>query len=425
MLVYDYYHPEVFLNADRASSRWNSVEALSEAWRDSATIEYLSSQGNPGDYLPQAMLLFSLGKFGLIAAQIVLVLLSGYAVYRIARILGMSVAAAQVSAVLYLVLPHSLVFAHQLATEAIHVPLLLISTWLLLEYCASRRLLPLWVSGLLVGLTNLVRPVTILWPVLGASMLARIGTPRAVSYLALAYLPVLVWVTFVHVYSGEGGLGASSRDMGHNLYQRVVRISKTLPSDASERVAANYLNQGETGTLSPVEYAAFVVEYPKAATMHSLRDLAVFAGKSGIERLTIDYFALGEGRRALQDNDTGWRYHLETQGVVATMAYLWRTQGVVLIASLIGAAFMVLLLLAAVLGGVRLLLEFPKFDLTRQIAAVLVLALPIYVAVFSQVVNAVQSRHRAPAEGAIVMLAVYGAVWLRGEIARRSRSSAA
>ena len=69
---------------------------------------------------------------------------------------------------------------------------------------------------------------------------------------------------------------------------------------------------------------------------------------------------------------------------------------------------MLLVMMGLALFGARQLLQ--RQAAPEQRAAIwLLLAFPLYLFFTSQVVDAVQSRHRAPAEAALVLLAVAGA----------------
>ena len=415
MMVYDYYHPEVFLRADRALSRWQSIDGFLCALKSSGTAGYLASHGNPGDYVLQGIGYLLVGRMGLILFQVLLTLWSAYALFRVAEMVLPCPHGALVASGLYLMLPHSLILCHQLSSEAIHTPLLVISIWLLAKQVARGSMVSLVASALSVGVANLIRPVTLLWPLVCSGLMLKRTPGRALVFLAVAVFPVLAWFSFMLSSTGEFGMGTSSRDMGHNLYQRVSRISRTLPLNYAADVNAAYLRTGEKGKLSLTEYLKFVVDYPGPTFKHSARDLIVMATKSGVERITIDYLKVGDNE--LQRGR--WRKIFEREGFIETLRFLWQTQGVNLTIGLLGAACMVILLGLACTGAVRLVLLYPMQDLQQRLVAGVLIALPLYIFIFSQLVNAAQSRHRAPAEAALAVLAVCGYEWLMQRFGRR------
>lgn len=279
-------------------------------------------------------------------------------------------------------------------------------------------------GALLVGIASLIRPVTLLWPLIVGFILMRgIKVRPGAVYIVIAYLPVLLWMGFMGTQTGKFGLGESSHDMGHNLYQRVWRISETMPSEQASRVRETYLDQGAEGSLGAVTYLRFAAEYPVDFLQHSSRDLLIFVGKSGIERVSIDYLEFNKDTRTqLQDDRTGWRQRLEREGAIAAVRYLWQTQGKVLVISVVGSVLMLAMAAFAVVGGWSLMSSSRVGGGARHIAWLLV-ALSLYILFFSQLVNAMQSRHRAPAEAAIVLLAVWGATHVASRLSARVKNN--
>lgn len=428
MLPYDLASASVFFNADRALARWDAVHGFLKAYASGQVTGFLVDHGVAGDYALHAILFGLGGKLGLILFQVGLTLVSGWGVYRIGRLMRLSVRLSSLTAGIYLFLPHTMVFPHQLISEALHTPLLIISLWMTAELLedgrqgAGNRYLV--IGALLIGIATLIRPVTLLWPlIVGFTLMRGVKVRTGAAYLVLAYLPILLWIGFMGAQTGKYGLGESSHDMGHNLYQRVSRISETMPSGQAGKVRETYLDQGEEGTLGAVTYCRFAAEYPNSFAQHTIRDLFVFVGKSGVERVSIDYLELNKSARTLlQDDRTGWRQRLEREGPMAAVRYLWQTQGEVLVISLLGSALMLVMISLAVIGGWSLISTKEAAGGARYISWLLI-SLPIYILVFSQLVNAMQSRHRAPAEAAIVLLAVIGGARVAGWLSARSKNN--
>jgi hypothetical protein len=418
MFAYDVTHPEVFLNADRALYRWNTSQhvALALSKGDSIDAEFLLSNGLGGDYLFHALLFFLIGKDGLIIFQILLTLFSGYTVYGMARFLGLTTGAAATASAIYLALPHTLIFPHQLSTEAIHCPLLVISLWLLICFLDQQKKSTLAGSAIALGLATFARPITLLWALAPTTVLflSKRITP-AILYLLLAFLPILVWMFFMLANTGHFTMGEGNRDLRHHLYNRIGRISDTMDITSASHVREVFLTQGKEGSISPQQYLRFVIDHPIPVISQTIRDTLVFAFKSGIERITIDYFVIGNvDRKSLQaDGAGGWRPMLEKKGIVPTFMFMLETQGLILLISLVGAIVMSVLTLLAFVGSLRMIVDWKRLNPLQRSMAIVIIALPFYIWIFSQVVNALQSRNRAPAEAAIVLLATYGAIWLR------------
>jgi len=369
MFAYDVAHPERFLHADRALERMSAIEN----WRQ------VAAHGIAGDWLPQALLWHAGGQLFVIAVQVILALASVLWVRDIGLRIGFSERRASAAALVYALLPHTLVYPHQLASEAIFVPLVVLAF----------RLGSGGAGGLALGFATLVRPVVALWP-LAQVFLGRAPFRQRAAFLALAAVPLIVWVAYVHYATGEFSMGRSGHDLGSNLYYRMHRMA---PQDAPVR------GEGER-RAGVVEYLRFAAAHPAAAAAHGARDLVTLGVKSGIERLTLDYLDLfPQAREALQNPAAGWRANVESRGALATLVELVRAQPGLMASSLIGSALFVILMALALRGF---------FVLRHRRAALVLGAFVLYIAATAQLVDAAQSRHRAPAEFALCLLAVAG-----------------
>ena len=386
MFAYDLHHPERFLRADRADERLQSVQSFIAALQSGGDLaSFFASHGVPGDWLPQALLYLAGGPLLVIAAQIALALASILCVWRIGKAIGLGERGALASAALYGALPHTLVFPHQLASEAIFVPLVVFGFAL----AVGAR------SGLAFGLASLIRPVTLLWPPVHLAFFAGRTWRKTLVFMALALAPMIAWTAFIHAQTGEVSMGRSGHDLGHNLYERVQRMGASLPQEERPRI----MPLGYT-TLSIREYLRFVAHHPAAAAAHSARDLATLGVKSGVERLTIDYLDLFPSSRALQDSASGWRAQVEQKGFATALLGLWRAQSGLLTVSALAALLFVAFMALAVCGS-----------WSKDPGRWLLVGFVVYIFFTAQAVDAAQSRHRAPAEFALCLLAVAG--WQR------------
>lgn len=402
--VYDAAHPGRFLNGDRAYERLESIQRFGEALRSGDALAYLSGRGIVGDWLPQALLYLAGGQYFVIAVQVLLVLASIAWVRDLGLRMGLREARATAAALVYGLLPQTLVFPHELASEAVFVPLVVLAFRLSLPGLAPP-------GALALGLATLIRPVTLLWPFVHAA-LAPAANRRRAAFIGLALAPLLAWMTFMLFATGEFSMGRSGHDLGANLYYRMQRMSTALPE--SERAPVK--PPGEK-RASVAQYLRFVASHPAAAAAYSARDVAAVAFKSGIERVTLDYLDLfPQVRESLQDSDTGWRARLDSQGAAKTLLALLRTEPWLVLSSALGTlAFAALLALAA--AGFVAALRVPD----RRHAALVLGAFVLYVIATAQAVDAAQSRHRAPAEFALCLLAAVG--WSALARALRERHS--
>jgi hypothetical protein len=371
LLAYDLQHPGRFRNADRADERIAAVQGFGAALRSGDLVAYLAGHGIVGDWLPQALVYAAGGQYLVITLQVLLALASVLWVREIALRVGLDERRAGTAALLYALLPHTLILPHQLASEALFVPLVV------LAFRLGQR------GALALGLATLIRPLTLLWPFIHA--------PRNWRFVALALAPLLAWMIFILLASGELSMGRSGHDLGHNLHDRMQRMAATLP--AAERPAA-----GSTASLG--EYLGFVARHPLLAARHSGRDLAALTFKSGIERVTLDYLEFfPQSRAALQASSGGWRAAVEQQGVAAALGALVRAQPGLVLSSAVAALLFTGLMALALYGALAL---------RRNREALLLALFVLYVFATAQAVDAAQSRHRAPAEFALCVLAVAG-----------------
>ncbi len=397
MLLYDAWHPDRFLNADRAVERLDVIRSFGETLQAGGDIAgFLAAHGIAGDWLPQALLYLMGGQYLVVAVQSLLALLSILCVRDIGMQLGLGSGKASAAAVLYGLLPQSLVFPHQLAAEAISVPLIIVS----FSLCVSSKAVKEQAAGgALMGLATMVRPITMLWPLVYAS-LAPLQLGARFAYLLAALAPLALWTCFIYAETTAVSMGTSGHDLGHNLYARVYRMNTTLP--ASER-SPSYLQRD--GSIGVGDYGSFVLDHPAAALAHTSRDLVMFGLKSGLERLVLDYLDLFPDKRlALQDPDTGWQTQMEQQGFLVTLVGTLRNSPGPMITTAVGAfLFAIVTLLAAIGAFTWLRRDVPKA--TYRLRFVL-LVFVLYIAATAQTVEAVQSRQRAPVEFVLCLLAV-------------------
>jgi hypothetical protein len=305
------------------------------------------------------------------------------------------------AALAYGLLPHTLVLPHQLATEAIFVPLVVGGFAWLARAGSMRRMVA---AGTLIGAASLVRPVIVLWPLVCAVFTPAPRPVRAV-YLTAALAPLLAWMAILAVLTGQFSVGVSGHDLGHNLYGRAERIAQGLPA-AEHPVPA----PGGVHTLSLRQFAGFAWAHPGNTLRSSASDTLVLITKSGVERILLDYLNIAPAQRAgLQDSDHGWRSRAEHQGMVAALGEILRRNPLLMLGAAAGAVLFVGLMLCATMGAVAWL-PSDRHAVpvrTRRLRLLLIL-FPLYVLATAQAVDAAQSRHRAPAEFALCLLAAAG-----------------
>lgn len=411
LLVWDIKHPQVFMHADRAYSRLDAMQRLLSAFHQGGGWQtVLMEQGIPGDYLPHALLYGLGGPAGIITVQLALLFASVYALYRLVHLLTLSRALAAIAVIAYIHLPHTLAFPHMLSAEALYDPIIVLGFYMLARECIAGKD-SMFTSGVLFGMATLIRPVTLLWPVIVAGISIRHRPVLARRFLLWASLPVVCWMGIVFILTGQFSIGSSGHDMGHNLHERVQRITKHMQDPQRAKAQARFLvKQGQEPVLSASEYLNFGLTYPGNFFSYLAHDAMLYVGKSGVEKLTLDYFDLSSAlREELQDPATGWRRQLEATGYFATMQSLLVRAPILIISSAAGAAAILMLWLLYLLGVYRIASSANDEDGRGvKLLAWLLVLFPLYVFAISQAVDAMQSRHRAPAEFALCAIAAIG-----------------
>jgi hypothetical protein len=389
------------------------VGLLASADSPASLQEHLATQGIVGDYALQGFLYGLGGQQAVVLVQIALVVLSLVALFKLTCLLTASRKIASLAALVYLFLPHTLVFPHQLASEGVFVPLIVFSFYFLVYYVAGRMAVwSLSLSALTVGLASLVRPISILWPLVALALAVIFLRPRFLvrhwaGYLTLAFLPVFVWMSFNFVSTGRFTIGQWNSSLTRNLHLRVELISRTLPPAEAARIEDRYLHLDgpkEQRLLGPGQYLVFAYEYPVAFLKHLGRDVAMFLGKSGLNKVILYYLdAFPETRSDIQDKEMPWRRRLEQDGVIALIQYYWRMQAqVVLLTALSGVVFLAFMALATYGAVLCIAGRLPGLDAAgSRYVAVAMAVFPLYILSGSVAASSMQSRHRSPAEFAL------------------------
>lgn len=391
----------------------------------SSITTFLATHGLVGDYLPQALLYLLGGRYLVILAQVILMIGAVMAVYGITHLFTLAPKASLAASLLYVNLPHSLVYPHMLASEAIFNPLVVISFYLTAIFLwNNRNRRALFASAALMGGATLVRPITILWPlvVFIALLVARISCRQALLYPLIALLPLLLWMGYIRLNTGILSMGGSTHDPGHNLYDRVTKIIDRLPERDRARARAAFLHDtfdretmSNEHAMTLFDYFRFGLTYPAGCLRFTGEDIAIYVAKSGIEKLTIDYLDLAPDIQEMANKPYDWRSQLYSNGIGSTLRVMLGEHPVLILASLIGSLLAVALWLVAGLGALYSLKD-TAYTLQQRTFIAMLGVFPLYVLAVSLWTGGLQTRHRAPAEFALSILAVLGWMELRQRI---------
>jgi 4-amino-4-deoxy-L-arabinose transferase-like glycosyltransferase len=400
LFIYDINHPDVFLNADRARQRLVTIKAILANEGDENLFYLLSQAGIVGDYLLHAIVYSALGQYGVIIFQILLLLVSIIFLFHFLFIIAKSRFIAIVAVVLYLHLPHTIVFPHQLTAEALFDPLIIFSFYGMAKYIlVEQRWLLLMNSAFFVGFASLIRPVTLLWPIVViAIMILTFQSTRRIShwasYLAIAVMPFILWMFFIFSQTGIFSMGSSNHDVSHNLYDRVNRIITSFPLDQQQLLIHRYLDSAETKKmLSIPEYLSFVIDHPYGYFSQLGRDALVFCIKSGINRISLDYLDV-EARKSFRH----WRKVWEKHSLFYSMKSLGKSHPKSIFFAIFGTILFIPFMMGSLFGGLQSIKKYKQLSPPEQTLYILLLVFPVYLFFASQVANAMMSRHRAPGE---------------------------
>ncbi len=434
LLSYDFSHPDVWLKADRANERVAQIGEFPQVngWR--AQFDYVGHHGAPGDYLIQVALYDLGGLASMLLAQVTLCVLSVVCVYRMAGIVLGNGRLPLLVASVYALLPQTLIFPHQLSAEAWFVPLVVFGFYATTRWFSTRAPRTAFLSGLYWAAATLTRPTVLPFALLSALALPRGsgGNSRAPYFLALL-IPVVVWMITVHAHTGKWSLGeGTSASVGNNLMLKARFISDTFPAEAREKARQRHIEpaRNRDGLLTPLEYARFCADYVGPCTSQVMQDALNFFFKSGIERVTLDYLGLLseqeriETQRAHTGSSRGWAQEVRRRGALAAAQSYFAKYPVVVGASLLAALAFAIVTLFYVVGAVDALAGLLKHSVDdRRLILALLAVFPLYLFAASSVVSSMQSRHRAAAEFAMLIVAGNGLqAWKRRS--RRYRGSA-
>lgn len=408
---------EGFFRADRASQRLHAMRNLIDCAPDyTAVIACLVRQGNIGDYGVHAAFYSLGGPLAVIAFQILLAIAAAIGVTYIAWRAFLSKNIAIAAGVLYVCLPQTLAFPHQLLSESISNPFVIFGTVGLLYAVAQRRSAWIWLlAGLAMGVAGLVRPALILLAPLGAILLTVIDRERrhlgnSLLFAISGIAPFVLWGMFMFLHVGKFGPGESTQDLGLNFSQSTAKVLLSEGVAPADGRPPEWL----PARLTTGEYLSYIKRYPRGFANLYLKNIFVMVSDSGIGRLYVDLLGFGaEERIRMQDPALGWRAQLTNHGPVAMLKQGWALAPGTIVAGIVGALGFALVNFGTVIAYAVLLqagsiLRSSAGSVQQRWCLAFLLAIPLYVVATSQVVAYAPSRLRSQGEFAWAILACFG-----------------
>ena len=238
-------------------------------------------------------------------------------------------------------------------------------------------------------------------------------------FCASALAPFVLWGLFMFVHEGSFGPGQSKQDLGTNLSESVAKVLLQEGLAPSDGQPPAWLPE----RLTLLEYARYVVRYPRGFAILYSTSALVMVVDSGIGRLYVDLMGFNaDKRQQLIDAGIGWRAQLNNHGPIAMLRQGWKIAPQTLTVGVLGGVVFLLLDLGVVISYVRILRNASRratgmAQLQQTWIRWFLPTVPLYVLITSEVVAYGASRLRSPAEFAWAILACFGWMSLSGSIA--------
>lgn len=308
LFLYDIFHPDAALNADRARIRLEKISFLFDnanldvlpelrdhpiynnslpALGKSDAPSRLAALGLPGDYLLHGILIVLFGIHGLILVQLALAFASIFALHLISKQIGLSDRYALWIAIAYMILPTTLAHPHQLVTEAIVNPSLIILTYNFMVHLTTNATRSFGIAVLLAGLLPMLRPQFVALPMLlsGILLWRRRDVLRSAVVFCAPLIVMAAWMTFVWSQSGTFGGGRSEFGLAHNLFLQADRIATIYRLDFDPQ-------RSRIKEMSIEEYISFVLTHPREWVQFRLTENVNMFLNTGVNQLLGNYLKL-------------------------------------------------------------------------------------------------------------------------------------
>ena len=332
LLFHDLADPEAFLRGDRSYDRLGKTSYVFDAqiradWVDQPTLRpkppdlagRMVEVGPPGDYLVAGALLRSVGQFPLIVIQTLLTIGAAALVYAIGRCLRLSPQIAAIGALIFSLLPGTIVQAHLFVAEAWAIPSLALAIWATLQLSIrgpSTRWLLLALGAW--SLAVLFRTQFAYLPFALVAVLCwqhrRQARVWMLPLLLGACLPFFAWNAYTDAKSDAiDRQGVSITEIGYHLRKRLDRVQwisgEPLPESIRHRSG-----------VTLIEFIEVVGQRPGAYLRTVLSDNADYLLNPGTVYLSRYLGVIPEIYK-----QQGWGVLRDRGGVWGTVAFLFQT----------------------------------------------------------------------------------------------------
>jgi hypothetical protein len=405
---------EPLLRGDRSFSRQQALLAFDV---NETLSTLVANPVIPGEYFAEWVAYGFGGQAGIVIFQIALFLASVWALCRTVSALFPSKSYTAVVGLVYVALPQNVVFTHQLVTEAIVTPLLVFFAYFYVMYFKYAQTRQLLMSGLVLGLAIVVRPVfAIVPPTLVLSHLVyrrylqRSAALTSALICGLSILPMAGWVATYTAETGKFGVTSGVANLGWNLRSKVwwVYTRNHLEKPAEIKAYSRYsdLYQDSDG-ISVGRFLQLTAEHPILFARPAIIDvLTLFRGN--ISKLIVDYFGISRDQGV-----KGWRDVLSEEGIAGELTLLMQSKrtffsvGTEFLFSVITAPCIATAILFAIFCLARPKAVSGELGTISYGMILVQSAILFTVFVSSQIVDQAQPRLRHPAEAGLILLLAF------------------
>jgi hypothetical protein len=410
LLVHDIAHPEAFLTGDRAGPRLEKIHYLFHGHDDGYVFKHLEFAkgdlspaerfleiGSPGDYILHGALYGIGGQYLIILVHLVLAFLAVLCVYRLAILLGQPQRYGLVAATVYVLLPGSLMLPHQLVTEGIYNPLVVIAFYLLIRTVEEEFRRRMFVAALaILAVTIFIRFQMILYPLLLAAILGVAYRSRPLDKMVpiflICFLGPLAWMTFVWSQTGSFSMGESDHSVPVNFFIRAQRIAD---AGGFAFAAADYPGREMTAW----DFVSLVVHHPLAYLRTVASNLANVLFNPGLNAFGGHYLRLFDTEYL-----TYWRENLDRHGVVYVVGQILGRDASFAVPMIVAAVVLGLIGLCSVFGAAAWIGDRRSTWTSKAI----LLSYLVYGILSVLVLGGTRWGHRTPIEFVIVILFAFG-----------------
>ena len=410
LLIHDIVRPDAFLTGDRAVGRLEKILYLLHGHDGPHVFEYLKFAegslslperlleiGSPGDYILHAALYGVGGQYLIIFVHLVLAFLSVLCVYRLAVLLGQPQRYGLVAASVYVVLPGSLMLPHQLVTEGIFNPLIVIAFYLIIRTVEEEFRKGLFVATLaLLAISIFVRFQMIFYPIILAVILAFAFRNRRLDKILpiflICFLGPLAWMLFVWSQTGTFSMGESDHSVAVNFF---IRAQRMADAGGFAFAAADYPG----GEMAANEFVSLVMRHPSAYLRTVVSNLANVSLNPGLNAFAGHYLGLFDTEYL-----TYWRESLDSHGVGYVVGQIVGRDASFAVPMMVAAVVLGLIGLCSAFG----LVVWLRDDRCSWASKAILLSYLVYGLLAVVVLGGTRWGHRTPVEFVIVILFVFG-----------------